>query len=94
MELMHNDIYPLIDEGPDEFDTRPQCNAKIAICFMCEEESWLTCNIQNEILVPWYDCEVKSIYPDDDYIRVWLDDYNYLKKNYPQHIMKKEGDKE
>ena len=71
-------------------DSRPQTVFNITICFMCEEETWLRCNIQNEILIPWYDCEVKAIQPDsndDNSICVWLKDDEYILSNF-KHCIK------
>lgn len=88
LKLIEDDYFP-IEADKYGLDTRPQSVFNVTICFMCEEETWLTCNIQNEILVPWYDCKVTSIHPDSDNkysICVWLDDANYLKEHYPQHI--------
>ena len=85
-----NEYFPLEEDKRGDFDTRPDSVWQVTICFMCEEETWLTCNIQNEILVPWWDCEVTSIHPDDDHknsICVWLKDGEYIKKNYPQHVI-------
>ena len=69
---------------PFDIDTRPQSVFQVTICFMCEEETWLTCNIQNEILIPWYDCEVVGISPSEERysICVWLNDEEYLYKNF------------
>lgn len=74
---------------PFDIDTRPQSVFQVTICFMCEEETWLTCNIQNEILIPWYDCEVVGISPSDERysICVWLNDKEYLYKNF-EHCFK------
>ncbi len=91
LKLIADDCFPVTEDKDGDFDTRPDTVYRVTICFMCEEETWLTCNIQNEILVPWYDCEVRSINPDDDNensICVWLKDEAYLKKYFPQHIVK------
>ena len=97
LKLIENDFFPPILELKngkiDCIDTRPQSVFCVTICFMCEEETWLTCNIQNEILVPWYDCEVKSIHPDSDNkesICVWLKDEEYLANNFGRHLERKE----
>ena len=69
----------------------PQSIFKVNICFMAEEETWITCNIQNEILIPWYDCEVSSAYPDMSFtMNIWLKDAEYLNNNYSNHIQYKE----
>lgn len=89
LKLIQNDYFPPVMElkngEPDGIDTRPQSVFEVTICFMCEEETWLTCNIQNEILIPWYECEVASIHPDDVHknaICVWLKDEEYLRNRF------------
>ena len=89
LKLISRDYFPVTVDQDGDLDTRPQTIYNVTLCFMCEEETWLTCNIQNEILVPWYDCEVSSIEPDTDNkcsICVWLKHNDYIKKNYPQHL--------
>ena len=88
LKLIHEDAFPPIVDKCG-IDTRPSSVMEVTLCFMCEEETWITCNIQNEILIPWYECEVISIQPDDIHknaICVWLKDTEYLQKNYPQHL--------
>ena len=82
---------PLIADK-NGFDTRPQSCFKVTLCFMCEEETWVTVSTYSEILVPWYDCEVTSIHPDpDNYaICVWLNDTEYLLRNSSQYCKRKE----
>lgn len=89
LKLIEKDFFPMTVCKDGSFDTRPQSVFEVTICFMCEEETWITCNIQNEILVPWYDCEVSSIHPNSNNgnsICVWLHDEEYIKKYYPQHL--------
>lgn len=84
-----NSFPPLLEISKHSrcIDTRPQSVYKVTICFMCEEETWITCNIQNEILVPWYDCEVRAIQPDtDNILQIWLKDIDYLQEHWPQHL--------
>lgn len=89
LKLIADDYFPVIVDEDGSIDTRPQSVFKVTICFMCEEETWITCNIQNEILVPWYDCEVSNIYPDKDNILcVWLKDEKYIKENFSQHLIR------
>ena len=89
LKLIQKDYFPPVMELKngelDGIDTRPQSVFEVTICFMCEEETWLTCNIQNELLIPWYDCEVESIQPDDrngNAICVWLKDEEYLRERF------------
>lgn len=89
LKLMEKDYFPVTVDKDGNLDTRPESIYNVTICFMCEEETWLTCNIQNEILIPWYDCEVNSIEPDNDHkdsICVWLKDSEFIRNNYPQHL--------
>lgn len=73
----------------------PQSSFKVAICFMCEEETWVTCSIYSAILIPWYDCEVLAIHPnDDDTICVWLKDEEYIYNNFKHCVIVKEGEKQ
>lgn len=91
LKLIERDYFPPTIDDKGEIDSRPQSVFQVTICFMCEEETWMTCNIQNLILVPWYDCEVLSIHPDSDNkesICIWLKDEEYLKEHYPQHLAK------
>lgn len=91
LKLIDKDLFPPIIDDRGEIDSRPQSVFQVTLCFMCEEETWLTCNIQNLVLVPWYDCEVRSIQPNDcnKYsICVWLNDEDYLRANYSQHLQK------
>ena len=91
------EYFPLEEDEYGQFDTRPDSVFQVTICFMCEEETWLTCNIQNEILVPWWDCEVSSIHPDSDNknsICVWLKDRDYIKKNYSHHVIPNKSESE
>ena len=97
LKLIERDYYPPVMELKngvlDGIDSRPQSVFEITLCFMCEEETWLTCNIQNEILIPWYDCEVTSIHPDDIHPNsscVWLKDEEYLNSKFKHHLEFKE----
>lgn len=88
LKLIDKDAFPLTF---DEYgiDSRPDSVFEVTLCFMSEEETWITCNIKNEILIPWYECEVVSIHPDDEHknaICVWLKDTEYVQKNYPQYL--------
>lgn len=90
LKLISYDLFPPTLEKSEYsscIDTRPQTVYKVTICFMCEEETWITCDIQNEILVPRYDCEVRAIEPDtDNTLQIWLKDVDYLQKHWPQHL--------
>ena len=100
LKLISKDFFPPVMEvdkrNIDIIDTRPQSTFNVTICFMCEEETWLTCNIQNEILIPWYDCEVSSIQPDttnENALCVWLKDKEYIKNKFSHCVEIIETDK-
>lgn len=89
LKMIDKESFPLIYED-GILDTRPDSIYEVVICFMCEEETWIRCHIKNEILVPWYDCEVKCVEPfDEKAIQVWLDDEKYLLDNFPGYIKQK-----
>lgn len=87
LNLIHDDCFPLV---ADEYgiDSRPNSVFTITLCFMSEEETWETVNIQSAILIPWYLCEVSSINGSDkeNDICVWLKDTEYVKKYFSQYI--------
>lgn len=92
LKLISKDLFPVQVDDDGYINTIPESSFEVTICFQCEEETWLTCNIQNEILIPWYDCEVSAITPNSNNsnsICVWLKHEEYIKKNYIQHIFKK-----
>lgn len=90
IECGDDDFIPIIrvhDNGRKELDCRPNSVFKVTICPMCEEETWVTFSTSSSLLVPWYECEVQSISPEDDEtIQVWLKDDDFLLKNYPEDI--------
>lgn len=95
LKLISNEYFPPVMETRHGkiscIDSRPQSVFRVNICFMAEEETWINCNIQNEILIPWYDCEVSSAYPDEDCtMNIWLEDKDYLHFNYSHHLKYKE----
>lgn len=77
--------------GRYDIDSRPQSVFRVSICFMAEEETWITCPIESEILVPWYRCEVKAFQPaETNYtLEVWLRDIDYLMNNFKDDLVKK-----
>ena len=90
LNMISKDLFPptlQIDKYSKCIDTWPESIYKVTICFMCEEETWITCNIQNEILVPWYECEVRAIEPGTDHtLEIRLKDVDYLQEHWPQHL--------
>ena len=89
LKLVDRDYFPPTLEkdnsGYESIDSRPNSVYKVTICFMCEEETWITVHVENEILVPWYDCEVKAVSPSSkpNTLEVWLEDIKYLKEKFP-----------
>lgn len=69
-------------------DSRSESVWKICLCFMCEEETWVTVNIRNEILIPWYECEVYSFQPaENNTLEVWLrQEQYYFEKDYIKYL--------
>lgn len=95
LQLIEGEDHITIPMLADEhgFDTMPLSDFKVTLCFMSDEETWTTVSTYSEILVPWYDCKVYRIQPDvesDNSICVWLDDTEYLLRNYPKYCIKKE----
>ena len=76
------------DHVIEKLDCRPISVFKVTICPMCEEETWVTFSTSSSLLVPWYECEVQSITPEDDEtIQVWLKDSDFLINNYKEDII-------
>ena len=96
LKTISGDLFPpTLEIKGNCIDTRPQSIYKVAICFMCEEETWITCNIQNEILIPWYDCEVHAFEPGEDYtLQIWLKHIGYVQEHWPQHLWIEEQEDE
>ena len=92
LKLVDRDYFPPTLEkdrtGYDFLDSRPNSIYSVTICFMCEEETWVTTNVANEILIPWYDCEVKAISPSSNpnTLEIWLDDIKYLKEKFIHNL--------
>lgn len=64
------------------------CDAHLLICFMCEEETWIRVPISSPILIPFYDCKIKNLYPEANTdIQVWLEYEKYLFDRYPEHLI-------
>ena len=89
LEHIKSEVFPL---EADRFgiDSRPNSVFTVTLCFMAEEDTWVTLPITSEILIPWYDCEVSSIYGADKEIdcdiRIWLKDVDYVKKHWKKHV--------
>ena len=64
---------------------------EVTILFNVEEPG-VTCNIDNEILIPWYDCKILNITPHSENrnsICVWLDYKEYIQKKLSCNSIKK-----
>lgn len=90
IECGEDDFIPTItvnDHNRKDLDCRPNSVFKVTICPMCEEETWVTFSTSSSLLVPWYECEVHSITPEnDETIQVWLKDADFLLRNYGEDI--------
>jgi len=71
-----------LPDGWDVFDNiLPGGSEKVQICFMSEEETWITTYPEHPILIPFYDCPVVAIgpsYTKADTIQIWLGFTTYL----------------
>lgn len=94
LKAMENEL-PLtieqVDYTPEqlEMDCIPSSNLKVTICFMCEEETWVTAPVNSPILIPWYDCEVSAFNPsyDNHYeLEIWLKHRTYIVERYKDKI--------
>lgn len=94
LKLIHQEQFPLI-AYKFGIDSHPQSVFTVTIAFQSNQETWLTVNIANEILVPWYDCEVDAIQGSDQAndIVVWLKDAEYIKQHWAQHVIWEEDNK-
>lgn len=82
IKLVEKDVTPILYEGNYIICYNPG-SIKLTICLSDEEDFWVTCDIANPILIPWYDCKVTCIYPSEDRLEVWLDGVKYLQDKYP-----------
>lgn len=92
LKMISRDRLPLSLEtdqrGQISVDSRPDSIYKVTLCFMCEEETWVTTYPENEILIPWYECEVAAISPSDEpnTLEIWLKSAKYLKEKFSQWL--------
>ena len=70
----------LPDELDDWYNIKPNSGYNVKLCFMAEEETYVTTYPEHPILIPWYDCTVASIEPEENVLCIWLDYEGYLKK--------------
>ena len=56
-------------------------DARVNICYMSEEETWIKTYISNTILVPLYNAEVDNIEPaKDEALNIWINSNSWLNK--------------
>ena len=55
-----------------DYDIRPDSVFKITLCFMIEEETWVTVPITHPILRPYYYAEISAFSPDGDSLQCWI----------------------
>ena len=87
LDQVASDTLPDVWEKWD--DIRPRSVFKIQLCFMSEEETWIVAYAEHPILIPFYDCEVCGIHPDDEYVlNIWLKYEQFM----PKLIQRNRGD--
>lgn len=57
----------------------PNSSYSIKLCFMAEEETWITTYPEHPILIPLYDYPVTSIAPSGDCLEIWIDYMTWFK---------------
>ena len=79
-----------ITEGGEVYINPPLESDLVTICFTDNEETWITCEAQCAILIPWYGCEVYGLDRNDrdNSIMIWLVFEDYLKNNYSHCLWK------
>ena len=85
IRLIDEDAGPAYDPGKkyDEFDDRPQSVFNVQLRFMSEKETWITVSIYSTLLIPWYDCGVSAIEPEEgNVLGVWLKHEDYLHEHF------------
>lgn len=60
----------------------------VTICFTDNEETWITCEAQCAILIPWYGCQVYGLDRNDrnNSIMIWLAFEDYLSRCCPEYL--------
>lgn len=58
----------------------PHSLYRVNICFMCEDATWVNTYPTSPILIPWYECEVGKISPNDEpyTLNIWVDSEQYV----------------
>ena len=81
--------YNYEDDMPvKDYDIRPDSVFTITLCFMSEEETWVTVPITHPILRQYYYADVSSASPDGYSLQCWI-----AKKDWFPPIPKWEGKK-
>ena len=85
--MILRDILEQIEDNnlPDKWtkwdDIRPNSVFKVCLCFMSEEDTWILAYATHPILIPFYDCEVCGVQPDEKYVlNIWLKHEDYIPK--------------
>ena len=87
LKLLFDNHWPGGITKDGEVYINPPCDGDmVTICFTDNEETWLTCEAQSAILIPWYGCEVYGLDKNDDSIMIWLVFDEYLKKCCPDFL--------
>ncbi len=81
LELLLGSSEPLPDTWVKGFENiTPDSTYMVRLCFMCEEETWITTYPEHPLLIPWYDCMVTSVTPaGGDTLEIWLDYEPFVK---------------
>ena len=80
---------PLFADKKGDIICEPQSIYKVTLRFMAEDETAVTVPISSPLLIPWYDCNVHSISPNDipDSMDVWLEYSSYVLKKWKSKIL-------
>ena len=67
----------------------PQSVFKVTLRFMAEDETAVTVPISSPVLIPWYDCPVTAINPNEveDSMDVWLDYSPYVIRKWKNKVL-------
>lgn len=83
LDLIDSEYFPFV-----RVDTIPSTDTELCIRFNAEDECCVLVNIESPILIPWYNCEVKCIEPDNNNsIGVWLHAGEYIKQHVPEYFI-------
>jgi hypothetical protein len=79
---------PLYVDDNGDIPCEPQSVFKVTLRFMAEDETAVTVPISSPLLIPWYDCPITAINPNDveDSMDVWLDYSKYVIRKWKSKI--------